>query len=120
MLRRPDQVTAETEGQPSPETAFPPPEPPFALEDRPLGVRFYKGRTSYLHPYALLQAARLEDERLTLLFADADVIITGRGLHALYVHLASQRLARVVEQGERFAAATESPVHVARIEEIAK
>jgi hypothetical protein len=120
MLRRPDHVTGESERPSVPETAFPPLEPAFALEERPFGVRFYKGRASVLHPYALLQTARLEDDRLTLIYVGAEVTLTGRGLHALYVHLASQRLARVVEQGERCAAAVEGPVHVARIEEIRK
>ena len=120
MLRYSDQSPPEIASRRADETAFPPLEPAFALDDHPPGVRFYKGGKSFFHPYALLQAMHLDGERLTVTFVDVDIIITGRGLHAIYVHLASQRLARVVEQGDRYAAASDGPVHVARIEEIEK
>lgn len=118
MLRRPGQ--SESPILSSDEAAFPSLDEPFALEDRPSGVLFYKGRESFFHPYALLQSMNLNGDRLTVSFVTAEVVITGRALHALYVHLASHRVARMVEQGERYLGASEAALFIRRIEETPK
>ena len=118
MLRRPGQ--SESPAVSSDEAAFPSLDEPFALEERPSGVLFYKGRESFFHPYALLQSMRLQGERLALSFATVEVVITGRALHALYVHLASHRVARIIEQGERYLGASEVATFIRRIEETPK
>src|SRR6187431_1859277 len=99
MLRRAGQSSPEPPA-PMPEDAgWPALDDPFGLEDRPPGVRFYQGRESCFHPYGLLQFMRLSGEELTLSYVTAEIIIQGRGLHGLYVHLAGYRVARIVEQG---------------------
>lgn len=120
MLRRPGQGSPDASESGAQETGFPTLNEAFALDDRPCGIRFYKGRTGFYHPYALLQSMRLEGEELTLSFATAEVSITGRGLHALFVHLSEQRVATVIEQGERYAGNSEAPVYVNRISEVTK
>jgi hypothetical protein len=117
MLRR---IGQASEAAPEPAAAavgFPALDQPFLLDERPPGVRFYKGRASFYHPYAVLQAMHLADDTLMLSFATAEVSVTGRGLHALYVHLSTQSVAAVIEQGERYAADPAAPVHVNRITE---
>lgn len=80
------------------------------------GVHFYALKETFYLPYGALQTMRLSEESLTLVFATDEVGITGRGLHALYVHLADQRVKRVHEQGERYRELSEAPVFVERIE----
>lgn len=116
MLRRLNESLTEPPPASSEAAAFPSLELPFVLEDRPCGIRFYQGRTSFFHPYALLQSMRYNADTLTLVFVDADVVLRGRGLHELYVRLAGQRVAWVVEQGDRYAVASDAAVHISRIE----
>ncbi len=116
MLRRLGQSTADSPASESDEAAFPSLDEAFGLGEHPIGVRLYQGRASFFHPYALLQGMTFKADVLTLVFADAEVIVRGRGLHGLYVHLAGQRVAWVVEQGERYAAVGDTPAHVAKIE----
>jgi hypothetical protein len=52
--------------------------------------------------------------QLTFTFAGDEVVVQGRGLHAVYVAAAEQRLAWLCEQGERRAAA-DGPVGISRI-----
>jgi len=120
MLRRVGQSSAETPDSAIAELGFPAIDQPFAQDDRPAGVRFYKGRASFFHPYALLEGMRLEGEVLTLSFAKAEVSVVGRGLHALYVCLSQQRVTSIVEQGERYASSSDAPMHVSRIIETLK
>jgi hypothetical protein len=116
MLRgRPDdpQNPTPATGERSPAgepTDFPGLEQPYALGERPPGVLFYRAKGSFWLPYHLLQAMEFTSDAITLKFADEDLLIEGRGLHPLYVELAWQRVARVVEQGEGFAALAESPL----------
>lgn len=117
MLRRSDQAATDAPDPAAPDVGFPALDPPFVLDDRPAGVRFYQGSTSFYHPYALLQGMHLGAEALALSYASAEVSITGRGLHALYVQLSRQRVAAVIEQGERYADSSDAPVHVNRITE---
>ncbi len=95
---------------------FPSPEQPYATDERPVGVLFYQGRTSFFLPYHLLQTMRYEPDRMTLVFASDDVAVVGRGLHELYVQLAAQRVSRITEQGERFASLSEAATLISRIE----
>ena len=85
MIRRLNE--SDSPPVPSDDSAFPSLEQPFALEERPPGVRFYIGRTSWFHPYALLQNMNYTADSLKLVFADTDVVIRGRGLHELYRRL---------------------------------
>ena len=119
MLRRLGQPSLETP-EPAAAVGFPSLDQPFLLEDRPPGIRFYQRRASFYHPYSLLQGMHLADDTLTLSFATAEVSITGRGLHALYVHLSAQNVAAIIEQGERYAAGSEAPIHINRITETLK
>ena len=59
---------------------------------------------------------RLGEDSLTLVFATDEVVIAGRGLHALYLHLADQKVKRVHEQGERYRELSEAPVFIEKIE----
>ena len=115
MLRRFGEASPESPATPTADTAFPGLEQAFTLQERSLGVRFYRGRESFFHPYVLLQSLTLKDELLTLAFANAEVTVAGRGLHSLYVHLADQRVAAIVEQGERYGAVSEAAVHITKI-----
>ena len=101
-----------------PEGAFPGVEQPFTTGEHPLGVMFYRSKVSFFIPYHLLQTIRYRDEQITLVFATADVVVTGRGLHQLYTQLAAQQVSRIVEQGERYAGASENPVYIRKIDEI--
>ena len=118
MIRRLNETEAPPEA--SDDSAFPSPEIPFVLEDRPPGVRFYVGRTSWFHPYALLQNMSYTVESLTLVFADTDVVLRGRGLHELYRRLADHRVASIVEQGGRQAVAADAATLIIRIEHSSK
>lgn len=93
-------------------------ERPFTLEERPPGIVFYRAKDSFWHPYALLQSVRWQEDELTLRFSTLDVEINGRGLQIIYAHLAAHRLARLNEQGERYAAVATTAVYVSRITEV--
>ena len=97
-------------------TDFPGIEQSYSLGERPPGVLFYRAKGSFWLPYHLLQAMEFTSEAITLAFADEDIVIEGRGLHPLYVELAGQRVARVVEQGERYATLAGTPLLITRIE----
>ena len=99
-------------------TGFPGIEEAYATGERPVGVLFYQGRAGFFLPYHLLQSMRFEAERVTLLFAADEIILTGRGLHELYMRLAAQQVSRIVEQGARHAAVSEAPVLIIKIERI--
>jgi hypothetical protein len=120
MLRRLGQPSADDQASTSDETGFPSLDKPFGLEDHPPGIRFYKGRTSFFHPYALLQSMRYQTDLITLSFVDADVTVAGRGLHGLYVHLAEHQVAWIVEQGERYESASDAAAHIRQIVEVVK
>lgn len=120
MLRRRDQSSVEPPPLLVDETVVPSLDEPFTLADRPAGVRFYKGRDSFFHPYALLQSARMQEERLILSYSTTEIIVSGSALHALYVHLTNQRVARIIEQGRRHAGASDGVTFVHQIEEILK
>lgn len=102
------------------EAGFPGIEVPFLTDERPIGIAFYRARESFFMPYHLLQRMRCRPEQLKLTFATCDVVITGRGLHQIYTHLAAQRVSRIVEQGERYAGVGDALVHVGRIQEMPK
>jgi hypothetical protein len=89
-----------------PENHVPGLDQPFTTEDRALGVRFYRNKDGFFLPYHLLQGIQFTPTRITLRFQTDEVIIDGRGLHALYVGLAKQTVGRVVQQGERGRTAT--------------
>jgi hypothetical protein len=116
MLRRLDEPAIESVPVSAPQTAIPSGVEPFLVEERPVGIRFYKGRSSFFRPYALLQAMSFSDDALTLVFANLEVVIKGRGLHEPYVLGASQRLSAIVEQGERYSSTSNAQVHISRIE----
>jgi hypothetical protein len=97
-------------------TDFPGIEQSYSLGERPPGVLFYRAKGSFWLPYHLLQAMEFTSEAITLAFADEDIVIEGRGLHPLYVELAWQRVARVVEQGERYATLAGTSLLITRIE----
>ena len=100
------------------EGTFPGVEQPFTTDEHPPGVLFYRGRESFFLPYHLVQTIRFREDKLILVFATADVVITGRGLHHLYTQLAAQHVVQIVEQGERYAGASNALVHIGKIEEI--
>lgn len=101
-----------------PNGGFPGVEQAFAVEDHPVGVLFYRAKTSFFMPYHLLQTMRFEDNQITVVFAMVGIVISGRGLHQLYTQLAAQRVSLIVEQGARYAGASDAPVHINKIEEI--
>jgi len=100
----------------SPPAPYPGTTEPFVLGHGLAGVHFYALKETFYLSYATLQAMRLGEASLTLVFATDEVVIEGRGLHALYVQLAEQKVKRVHEQGERYEAVSESPVFIQRIE----
>ncbi len=100
-------------------SALPPADSAFASEpERPAGIRFYRAKESFFLPYSLLQAMQWRGERVTLTFVTDDVMIDGQGLHSLYVQLSEFKVAHVREQGQREADATDSTVHVTKIERL--
>lgn len=101
-----------------PANAYPATEEPFATDERPPGIAFYKGKGSFFLPYALLESMRFQPEKITLFFPSAEVGIEGRGLHQLYTQLAAQKVSRIVEQGERYEQAAEAAVFIRRIDEL--
>ena len=112
MLRRklPSGNSAETG------TTCPSATEPFVLGHGLAGVHFYGLKETFYLSYGTLEAMRLGEETLTLIFATDEVVIEGRGLHALYVHLAEQKVRRVHEQGERYEEVCDSPVFIQRIQ----
>lgn len=120
MLRAKSETLAETPpvyGEKT-ETGVPSTDVPFQTEERPVGVAFYRVKDSFFLPYHLLQVMRYRPEEIFLKFAHGDVVISGRGLHPLYVQLAAQRVCRIVEQGERYSGADNAVIFIARIQEI--
>ena len=113
---RPVAVDAGAAVNPSPAAGFPPPDQAYATEERPSGILFYLAKESFWLPYHLLQTMQCQPDRLTLTFATDELVLVGRGLHELYVHLARQSVWRIVEQGERYAQVSEAPVFVTRID----
>jgi len=97
---------------------YPAGDQPYTLEERPAGVAFYHAKVCFFHPYALLQSLKLENDTITVGFAVADVIVQGQNLHPLFALLAAQRVARIIEQGSRYAAGGDGGVLVTRIEVI--
>ncbi|PWU19885.1 MAG: hypothetical protein C5B50_05495 [Verrucomicrobia bacterium] len=100
------------------ELNFPGIDQAFSTDERPIGITFYRSKESFFLPYHLLQTARFKDNRITLVFAVAEVVISGRGLHLLYAQITAQLVSRVVEQGERYSAVSDLLVHIRAIEEI--
>ena len=100
------------------DAAFPNSEEPFGCGDRPSGVRFYSGRLGFFLPYTQLQMVELAEGSLKLTYANVDVEIQGRALHALYVGLAEARVAWVVAQGDRLGLGSELATHIRRIERL--
>ena len=100
------------------EFGFPGSELPFALGENPTGIQFYRKKMSFYLPYTLLQSMRLGDDKLSLLFAPVEIVITGEGLHHLYQLLAHQKVSRVIEQGGQFEESGNIPVHIQKIDEI--
>ena len=88
----------------------------FDTAERPAGIRFYQVKESFFRPDVLLRGLTLTETQLTLMFADDEVLIQGRGLHAVYVAAAEQRLAWLCAQGERGAAAGDGPVGISRLD----
>jgi hypothetical protein len=107
---RPDRASAGED------TDLPGLDRPYATGDRPPGVLFYCAKHSFWRPYHLLQEMEFATEQLTLGFATEDIVIRGRSLHPLYVALASQTVCRLVEQGERYAALSETGPCITGIE----
>ena len=97
-------------------TGFPAPDQAYATDERPAGILFYQAKESFWFPYHLLQTMQCQADRLVLTFATEEVVLVGRGLHELYVHLARQAVFRIVEQGERYAQVSEAVVLVTRID----
>ena len=95
-------------------------EQPYRTGERPAGIVFARGPNSFWLPYHLLQGMRYEPDKLTLVFASADVVIEGRGLHALYLELAHQVVWQIVEQGARYAELSDAATCISRIVEIPK
>jgi len=123
MLRRRTQIENHPPGsQPKlvpaapADAGFPGTDQPYGTDEHPTGVLFYHGRLSFFLPYHLLQTMRYDPDQLLLVFATDNVTLTGRGLHALYVQLAKQKVFRVVQQDERFAAIAGDSLFIARIE----
>lgn len=118
MLRRKSPSDSSTEV--SLAAAYPGTSEPFVLGHGLAGVHFYGLKETFYLSYGSLQAMRLNEESLTLVFATDEVVIAGRGLHALYVALAEQKVKRVHEQGERYEEMSESPVFIQRIQRQAR
>jgi hypothetical protein len=89
---------------------------PYSTGERPPGILFYQPKQSFWLPYLLLQRMEFAADELRLAFAAEDVVIRGRSLHPLYVEAARQKLFRVVEQGERYAALSPEGTLITEIE----
>jgi hypothetical protein len=101
-------------------TCFPVGDQSYATDERPPGILFYRGRESFFLPYHLLQTMSFRTDEIHLTFAADDLVITGRGLHELYVQLATQRVSRIVAADDRHAAISEAVVLVTSIERTAR
>jgi hypothetical protein len=101
---------------PAATTGFPARDQAYATDEHPPGILFYQAKESFWLPYLLLHSMCCQLDRLTLTFATDEVVLVGRGLHELYVHLARQTVWRIVEQGERYSEVSEAAVLVTRIE----
>lgn len=91
---------------------------PFQLGYGAVGIHFYTPTEAFYLPYSGLQTMRLQAESLQLVFTTDDVLVEGRGLHSVYAQIADQKLKRLHEQGERYEAASESPIFVRRISRV--
>jgi|CZKV01.1.fsa_nt_gi hypothetical protein len=125
MLRRQSEMEIAPPGSglalappPVTDSGFPGTDQPCAAEEHPAGILFYHGKLSFFLPYHLLQTMRYEPDKLTLVFATDNVELSGRGLHALYVQLARQKISRIVEQGERYAAIAEDGLCITRLNRV--
>ena len=123
MLRRQNEIEIAPPGSgpalappPATDSGFPGTDQPCAAEEHPAGILFYHGKLSFFLPYHLLQTMRYEPDKLTLVFATDNVELSGRALHALYVQLARQKISRIVEQGERYAALAGDSLFIARLD----
>src|SRR5262249_14885554 len=97
MLRTSDPKTSKPFGEELVLTlkdgdSFPGLDQPFAIEEHPFGIIFYRSKESFFLPYHLLQGIRFSEATITLIYATADVVLCGRGLHQLYVRLAAQQV----------------------------
>lgn len=115
MLRGQQPVAVPASSDPA---AYPSGEQAYGCGDRSVGVRFYLAKETFFRPYALLRQMRLCNEQLTLGFPDEDVVVEGRGLHAVYVRLADQAVVWVCEQGERFERVAQDLVWIGRIQRV--
>ena len=97
------------------DSSWPDTEAGFGFAERALGIRFYRAKESFFRPYALLRGLHLAEERLAFTFANDEVLVQGRSLHALYVAAAEQRLAWLCAQGE-LGAAGNGPVGISHID----
>lgn len=98
-----------------PGAEFPSEEEPYAKEDRPVGIRFYVEKQGFFHPYYRLQSMTYAAERLAIEFPEETIVITGRGLHGLYVGVARAQVSRIVQQGDHPGT---QPTHVVRIRRV--
>ena len=83
--------------------------------DMPVGVHFYFLREAVFYSYGLLQSLHLKEEQLVVGFGLEQIVIEGRGLHALYLELAAHRVTSVHEQGERYQALNNEPLFITRM-----
>ena len=115
MLRTHPSATPTVSTPVDPGAEFPGEEEPFAKEERPSGIRFYQQKQGFFHAYHRLQSMTYSAERLALEFPEETVVITGRGLHGLYVGVARAQISRIVQQGDPPGT---QPTHVVRIRRV--
>jgi len=115
-IRTSELTTTAAQPQLAESANFPGVDQAYMIWERPPGVMFYRAKSSFWLPYYLLQGMEFQAEVLTMVFAAEDVIIEGRNLHCLYVELARHTVARIVEQGKRYAALAENRPLIACIE----
>lgn len=106
-------TSSRMQGSKSPESTE---DQPYALDERPYGVTFEKPEQSIFLPYLLLHRIVYQPNRLVLVFSAVEILIEGRGLRTLYVGLCNHKIARVVEQGERYVQVADAAMHIAAIE----
>lgn len=70
----------------------------FRVSSNPSGIRFYVRRKCFYYPYSLLKSASFEEQSITLLFADATVLVTGSLLHPLFVLITEHQISEVIVQ----------------------
>ncbi len=115
MLRTHDSEETPATSLADPTLEFPGEAEPFATGERSIGVLFYQLKQGFYLPYISLQSMAYTADRLALEFPEETIVITGRGLHALYVGLARQTVSRVVQQGDH---PSQLPTHVVRIRRV--